>query len=224
MSGNYRGGNRGGGGKKDFKADPIKGYLSARSMAVAYAKDLCVSGKITLAQLPDYADRMTILQYGQISVDPQVDKEILRIAARVKKRAEQADKKLYGLPDGKDDRSILCLDCMWGSEVGTGECGTHTQDAYECDDYEKFEEGEPGSADLEELAAAERQREYEEQQRQAAEDDVSNAGKKEEDLKDKPSTVDGATTYTCGTCSKVYKTMKGLQRHEKAVHDLPEGK
>ncbi len=60
------------GGSKDFKADPLKGFLMVRSVALSYAKDLCIANKIKLAQIPDYQDRMTVLQYGQIKTSPQV--------------------------------------------------------------------------------------------------------------------------------------------------------
>jgi hypothetical protein len=84
--GSYRGNNKGGykgGGKKDFKADPIKQYLTVRGTSCAYAKDLCVAGKIKLEDIQEWTDRFTVLQYGRLKVDDKVTTEVMRIGTRL---------------------------------------------------------------------------------------------------------------------------------------------
>ena len=200
MAGNYNS-RGGGGGKKDFKADPLKGFLLARSVALSYAKDLCVAGRIELEQIPDYTDRMTILQYGQISVDPKVNAEILRIAARVK---ERADKKPV------EQVKVLCDDCVFGPK-GTDECAEGDPDfSYDFKDCSNYEDG--NGPDMEQHAANERQREQEEAERQAAEDDASDNQTPFFPTRLLRTSV--APAYKCGTCEKTYKTLRGLQKHE----------
>jgi hypothetical protein len=201
MSGNYQGGQ-----KKDFKADPIKLYLSARSYATAWAKDLCVAGKIELSQIPDYTDRMTVLQYGQMSTDPKVDAEVMRIAARIQARVHQAAQELL-------DRQNLCLSCEWGRETGTDECEAKEQDMLECTHYSE----QPKDDDMEQHAANERTWEREEQERQAAEEDAV-AGTSDQMDTGKPGDI---SVYKCGTCNKTYKTLRGLEQHTKKVHEVP---
>lgn len=214
MSGNYGKKNWSGGGggskQKSFAADPLKGFLMARSVALSYAKDLCVAGKIELGQVPDYTDRMTVLQYGQISVDAKVDKEVMRIAARVQARAkalaELAESRTYGDPDDVQGVGI-CNDCAYGPH-GTGECPDVTDGMRECPE---FEEVQPIDAvDQEEHAANERLREQQEQEQQAAEDEASG----QDTVSDGPG-GQGTNTYNCGSCGKVYKTMRGLEQHNK---------
>jgi hypothetical protein len=175
MRGNYNNG----GGKKEFKADPIKQFLISRGTARDRAVDLCCAGKIDLNQIPDYTDRLTILHFGQISVDPMVDAEILRIAQRVKARTAPDNEETppETEPENKD-APILCDDCVHGPQ-GTGECneaGTWDQ----CQDYEAPGQDEP--------------------ERQT------------------PTTEERDPVYHCGTCSKEYKTLRGLQKHKEIEH------
>ncbi len=219
---NYtRGG--GGGSQKTFKADELKGFLMARSVALSYSKDLCVAGKIKLEQIPDYTDRMTLIQYGQLEVDPRVDKEVMRIATRVKKRIE-ADKvgvkeKVAPAASEEPDEAQganICSTCLYGPNE-SGECPVlpGAEDGMkECPEFE--EANNKDEADLSAIAANERLREQEEAERSAEEDAASEANQT------KPETSLG-TIYKCSSCVKQYKTMKGLEKHSKKEHPLLTG-
>jgi hypothetical protein len=214
MSGNYRGG-RGGQRRepwterKDFKADPIKQYLICRGCANDRAVELCIAGKIDLSDIPDYTDRLTVLRMGQLEIDPKVSAEIIRIASRVQERRRAHSEEAPA--------RILCETCVYGPS-GTDECcdddPDFPYDATECVDYESGvgetkDDLNQSNEDMENHVADERLQEKEDQQRQTEE---------EQALEDKPATVDGQTTYTCATCKKVYKTMRGLQRHMESQH------
>jgi uncharacterized C2H2 Zn-finger protein len=74
-----------------YVSDKIKQFLISRGTARDRAVELCCAGKIELKQIPDYTDRLTILHFGQISVSPSVDAEILRIAARCTERQRERE-------------------------------------------------------------------------------------------------------------------------------------
>jgi hypothetical protein len=171
---------------KKYQADPIKLYLSARSYATAWAKDLCVAGKIELSQIPDYTDRMTVLQYGQMSTDPKVDAEIMRIAARIHKRAlESTD---TAMDPHAEDQSY-CASCVNDCKTG----GPLTS----CDNYYSVDDAE---------ADAELRRQQEEEERQAAEAEA------QEPVDTTPS--EEPVVYNCGTCGGKWKTLKGMENHK----------
>ncbi len=225
---NYKQGTGGGGKQKSFAADPLKGFLMARSVALSYAKDLCVAGKIVLGQIPDYTDRMTVLQYGQISVSKMVDAEVVRIAGRIKRRIQEADRvkaKEKVDPAATQELVDLCPACMYGPD-GTGECPDPEQGMQKCPEYDSLAEHDgkrKRDDDLEELAANERLREQEDQERQAAEEEAgANSHRAPGEIPAEttvPETTN-ATTYSCSYagCGRVYKTVGGLQKHEEKQH------
>jgi len=70
---------------KQYTADRFKQYLITRSVAAKMALELCLAGKIELKDIPTYTDKFTLLHFGQIQVEPEVDREILRISVLDKK-------------------------------------------------------------------------------------------------------------------------------------------
>lgn len=84
------------GGTKEYKADPIKQFLISRGTARDRAVELCIAGKITLKQIPDYTDRLTVIHFAGLAVDPAVDAVMLKISARCVKR--EADRQAAKTP------------------------------------------------------------------------------------------------------------------------------
>ena len=167
--GNYQNG----GGGKDYKADPIKQFLISRGSSRDRAVELCIAGKIELEQIPEYTDKLTLIQFGHIHVDDAVDREILRIAARLTRKKEEAPKQEEKPQAG--ELEDLCQTCSFGPN-GTEECGVGCDDTaspiYKCQEYDDGEgQEEPPATD--EQAEADQQREQEQAQRQAEEDKAS---------------------------------------------------
>lgn len=78
------------GGSKQYVSDKIKQFLISRGTARDRAVELCIAGKITLKEIPDYTDRLTVIHFAGLAVDPAVDAVMLKIAARVVKRHKEA--------------------------------------------------------------------------------------------------------------------------------------
>jgi len=200
--GNYNGKRYqgGGGGSKDFKADPLKQYLISRGCARDRAVDLCCSGKIELADIPVMTDKLTILHFGCIEVSPKVDAEVMRIAARLKKKLAEKDKPK---PD-KEPEHDLCDDC-----VGVHDGCTITDDErpmYQCDHY---------YSETDAQGDANKQLQDEADDRQRAEEEAEASLPKNEAPEESPSTED---VYTCTKCDRKYKTAVGLAKHVSAKH------
>lgn len=215
MSGNYRGGNRGGGGgTKDFKADPIKQFLISRGSARDRAVELCCAGKITLAQIPDYTDRLTVLHFGHISVDPQVDLEVKRIAARCVERSKQQPASDEHGDQSQDvpEMQDLCDTC---ADYGNG-CQVQEEERpiHECHQYYNVDDAH---ADAE----MRRQQEEEEQRRAEAEAEAEHNAQQEQQANSDKGGPAPQDEYKCETCGKTYATLRGLQQHSRKAHDLP---
>lgn len=193
MSEKYKG-NRGG-GTKDFKADPKKQFLIARGCSEDRAVELCVANKITLEQIPDYTDRLTILRIGQLSIDPMVDAEVIRIAKRIQSRMETKQEE----PEDKgfDDQCSTCVDLGVACQVGDRD-----RPVEDCDHHYHKDDAE---------ADAEIKRQDEEEQQRHAEEESEETPRRIE-------AKEGGVVYRCGTCDKEYKTISGLQKHEKTLH------
>lgn len=204
MSGNYQGQRGGGGAKKDFKADAVNAYLKNRCVMMSYVKDM-VDGKVLeLNQFGDYADRMTVTLYGQLDVDPKVTAELMRVAARIQARDAKANGDKKPLP------RYVCPSCQFGKQAGTDECNNQG-DYTKCNDFQEI--APERENDLNNHAANETTALAEEQARLAAE--VEEAGNKEPV---DTTSSDEPVTYKCGSCDKTYKTLKGLECHDKKEH------
>ncbi len=90
MSMSYKPYNKGGGPKK-FESDKLKQFLITRAVSLGQAVNLCVAGKVELKDIQDLTDKFTLMQFGMLEVDPVVDKEVLRIAAKVQDRAAKVN-------------------------------------------------------------------------------------------------------------------------------------
>jgi len=202
---------------KEFKADRFKQYLITRSVSAKMAADLCLAGKIELKEIPIYTDKFTLLHFGQIQVEPEVDREILRISALDKKRREDEKIRLESLPGAiksrftpevnshiSDHAPILCETCGHGKE-GTDECSD--KGMTECSDYNPSSP-EPTDEDAE---AELKRKEYEDEQ-QRAEDEANDIAKPVSYHGEKPE------KYKCGICAKTYKNKTNCITHIKKKH------
>lgn len=199
MNERYQNNNRGPrGGVKEYKSDPGKQWLISRGSARDRAVELCIAGKITLKQIPDYTDRLTVLQFGQLSIDPMVDAEVIRIAKRIQLRMKEAkdpdepDKPTFGL--GFTDQCSTCVDCG-----GVCSVADENRPVLDCEHYYGKEDAE---------ADAELKRQDEEKEQRHTEEESRETTRTIE-------TKEGGVVYKCGTCQKEYKTLKGLEKHEK---------
>ena len=193
---------------KQYTADRFKQYLITRSVAAKMAVDLCLGGKITLEQVPTYTDKFTLLHFGQIQVEPEVDREILRLSTLDKSRRENLDPSETTPPD---DKPILCEDCGHG-KLGADECKHSEGDITDCTDYFP-----PGPLPTDEDAEAEARRQEYEDEQQRAEDEASNeAFKKREE-------AETTTEFECNVCHKKYKKRSNCIKHLKKVHGYESG-
>ncbi len=192
---------------KSFHADPIKQFLISRGTARDRAVELCCAGKIELSDIPEMTDKLTILHFGQISVDPKVDAEILRIAARCQDRAKKKQEANYGKPDGDQSQDVPEMQDLCDRCADFNVCSV-TDEERPIDSCNKFYDEQDAQAD------AAKQRDVEAEDRQRAEDDHNTQQQEPEDTGEQK----GDVTYNCSQCDKVYKTMNGLQNHEAKAH------
>lgn len=179
---------RKGGGTKDFKADPIKQFLTCRGTNMSYAKDLCVANLISLSEIRDWTDRFTVLQFGKLKVDPKIDAEVMRIASRLKSN-------------------------LAAKEAAKSEFDHFTeQNPVENDELDRNASDQEASE-----FDVEKERELYEQEKAAEEaaqaqttepDDTDAAGRGEP----------GEGDTICKRCGKEYKTLRGLLNHIKNKH------
>ncbi|KKN66055.1 hypothetical protein LCGC14_0475330 [marine sediment metagenome] len=196
--------------QKEFKADRFKQYLITRSVSAKMALELCIAGKITLQEIPIYTDKFTLLHFGQIQVEPEVDREILRISALDQRRREDPDPSEIDPSVGKP---VLCDDCGHGRS-GADECKVEEYTYNDCADYLPPDDNPPDSVEnLEDQADHNKQREAFEQDQQQAEDEATTEAKVEDEMLE----------YKCELCSKSFKTKKGCLNHLKNKHNA-EGK
>lgn len=188
-------------GRKDFKADPLKQFLIARGTHLSYAKDLCCAGKITLKQIPEYTDKLTLIHFGKIGVSGSVDAEILRIAARVRRRQDDVEANKSQM-DKLSEQHPVEDDCR---ENIDDRQGLHNNMSGEFDidrereRYEKECAEELGNADVETKRAVVR-----------------------DNTPDDPDTGHsevGEGDTTCKRCGKEYKTLRGLIDHIAKKHN-----
>lgn len=189
MQNNYNRGNRGGGGKKDFKADPIKQHLTVRGTSCAYAKDLCIAGKIKLEDIQEWVDRFTVLQYGRLAVDPKVDAEVMRIGTRLIQKVNERK----GTFDEFEKQNPACEDEMSPNE--------------------------PEPTDEQAEAEIERQRqEYEQAQEEEAHlENTIHDHEQEGEPKGYYWNQDTGM-FHCEGCPKSYKTEAGAKKHVAEKH------
>lgn len=190
MGGDYRNKYKGSGAKKDFKADPIKSYLTTRGVCISYAKDLVIAGRVKLDDLGHFADKLTLLNVGGLKVDDVVANEIMRVANRVRAKIAQLEKEKGTFeefwkenPENEDDQ-LFGQDCPAGTKTPS-------------DDETEFD------------VARERER-YEQEQ---AEENARHPATKQDVVEQ-----DEDGTFTCKRCGKNYKTSQGLHNHINKMH------
>jgi len=179
-------------GTKSFQADPIKQFLISRGTARDRAVDLCCAGKIKIEEIPIMTDKLTILHFGKIEVSPQVDAEVMRIAARLWDKLAKKD--VSPEPTPRSDLCDSCTRIYEGCDITDNQRPvTMCRDYYSNDDKQ---------------ADANKQLQDEADERQRAEDEL-NDSKKDVPVKEE---------YVCTKCDGRYKTAKGLAKHVKAKH------
>lgn len=87
----YNKGYNKGGGTKQFSSDKVKQFFIARAVSLQEAVKLCIAGVIDLKGIQDTMDKFTVLQFGMIEVEPMIDKEVMRLAAKIRDRAAKAN-------------------------------------------------------------------------------------------------------------------------------------
>ena len=193
MSGQYNNNNRrgGGGGTKDFKADPIKGYLTSRGVNIAYAKDMAIAGLINKEDIPEWTDRFTILQYGKLKVEAVVENELMRITNRLRE-------KLAAKTDLKPENT------QEGDPAASDKEPTDSDAEFDVDRERRLYEQEMA-----------------EEQAKAEEQELMKDNAKHQEDAEVPKGYyfnDNTKMYHCKGCPKSYKTENGAAKHVAEKH------
>lgn len=182
-----------GGGKKDFKADPIKQYLTCRGTNESYAKDLAVAKLIKIEDIPEWSDRFTVLQFGKLQVDPKVDAEVMRIAARLKDKIQKREEAKDEMDRLTEENPVEEDEVLPGTMPEHKGCGTP-----EGGDFKDY----PLTTDQQTEFDIDREREKYEQE--CAEEETNQTAT--------------LSVFKCQYCLKEYKTERGLTKHIEKEH------